>query len=55
MIFKKTYTIDVEIDLEKCSNDPEWAIENWELDNGGELLQQMYDDIYNFVEEKGLR
>ena len=55
MVFKKTYTVDVEIDLDEAHNDPEWAVENWEVNNGGTLLQQLYDDIENFVEEKGIR
>lgn len=55
MVFKKTYTVEVEIDLDKVHNDPEWAVEDWEIDHGGEMLQTLYDDIENFVEEKGLR
>ena len=55
MIFKKTYTIDVEIDLEAVHNDAEWAVEDWEVDYGGEFLGQLREDIENFIEEKGLR
>ena len=55
MIFKKTYTVEVEIDLEAAHNDSEWAVEDWEVDHIGELLGQIQDDIDDFIEEKGLR
>ena len=54
MIFKKTYTVDVEIDLEAAHNDPEWAVEDWEIDNGGALLSQIYDDVEDFIRAEGL-
>lgn len=50
-IFKKTYTIDVEIDLDKCSNDAEWAVEDWEIDNLGNLLWKLQEDIENFIDK----
>ena len=54
MIFKKTYTVDVEIDLEEAHNDPEWAVEDWEIDNAGALLSQIYDDVEEFIRAEGL-
>ena len=57
MIFKKTYTIDVEIDLDKCHNDAEWAVEDWEANGAalGDFLYQVSEDIEDFIEKEGLK
>ena len=52
MVFKKTYTVDVEIDLDAAGNDPEWAVENWECSDLGDLTVQMYHDIDEFIKQE---
>ena len=50
-IFKKTYTIDVEIDLDACHNDAEWGIEDWECGGGlEELVEQIHEDLEDFID-----
>lgn len=50
-IFKKIYTIDVEIDLDKCNNDAEWGVEDWEIDNLGDFLSKLQDDLEDFIDK----
>lgn len=50
MVFKKTYTVNVEIDLDACHWDDEWGVEDWEVDNAGELLSQIQEDLRDFVD-----
>lgn len=50
-IFKKTYTIDVEIDLDECNNDAEWGVENWEMGSFGDFLWKLQKDIENFIDK----
>jgi hypothetical protein len=51
MNFSKSYVVVVNIDLDKCNNDSEWAIEDWEVEHGGELLGQIQEDIEDFIKE----
>ena len=55
MKFIKSYVVVVNIDLDKCNNDAEWAVEDWEIDHAGDLLGQMQEDIENFIEENNLK
>lgn len=49
--FKKTYTVDVEIDLDKCSDDAEWGVEDWEINNLGDFLWKLQEDIEDFIDK----
>ena len=50
-VFKKTYTIEVEIDLDACNNDTEWALEDWECDKIPDFMGEILEDLENFIDE----
>ena len=53
MVFKKTYQIEVEIDLNDCNNDPEWAVEDFECGDLMDFLGQLREDIEDFIHAGG--
>jgi hypothetical protein len=54
MIFKKKYNIEVEIDLEKCNNDFDYALEDWEFDGMQKFHDELADDLWTFMAKEGL-
>ena len=50
-IFKKTYTIDVEIDLEDCNYDAEWGLEDWETSNLEDFIWKIQEDLEDFIDK----
>lgn len=51
MKFKKTYTIEVEIDMDDCQWDTEWGVEDWECSELPDFMQQLYDDVDQFIKD----
>lgn len=50
--FKKTYTIDVEIDLDACHWDGEWGVEDFECGGGlGDFLGQLREDLDDYIKK----
>lgn len=49
MKFKKTYSVEVEIDLDAAEGDVEWAVENWECNELMDFCHQVYNDVDDFV------
>ena len=54
MIFKKTYNIEVEIDLDKCNNDFDYALEDWEFDGMQKFHDELADDLWAFMTKEGM-
>ena len=50
--FKKTYTLEVDIDLDSCNWDAEWGIEDLECDGQlSELSWKIREDLEDEIEK----
>ena len=49
MKFKKTYSVEVEIDLDAAEGDVEWAVEDWECTGLMDFCHQVYKDVDDFA------
>lgn len=55
MVFEKEYKVKVKIDLEKCNNVYDYALEEWEFsDEFQSFHDKVANDLWDFMEKKGI-